>query len=227
MQLVTDRVYVLERARAVTTLASNLRPPGRGTPSCASTEALVCPGSAFRQSGCTVDRLRRGHRAARDCAGFTFIEMMMTVMLMAIATAMVVPTLSTNDMTYVRAGTWLVVAELDFAQAAAITDPSDNIRVSFDEDAGRVWVAASTTPDEPLTAQYTNAPHDLTLGEDAGAQAVDVLLALSGIDETYVEYDAFGRITSTTQPEITLSRNDASMSIAISTDTGFLTVTEN
>jgi len=150
----------------------------------------------------------------------------MTVMLMAIATAMVVPTFSEGDSSNVRAATWLLVGELDFAQATAITDPSDQVRVTFDTSASRFWVAYAATPMDPILAPYTDAPHDVSFGVGAGEPASGVSIALAGIDVSYIEYDAFGRITSSTPPRITLSRSDAAMTVTLSTDTGFLTVTD-
>lgn len=154
--------------------------------------------------------------------GFTLIEMLLTVVIMLIAASMVVPMFGTSDSAYVSAGASLMVADLDFAQATAINDPSDDVAIHFDTAAGRWWLTPAGDPGTTLQMS-SGDPYDTTMGLGRADLAIDVTIALSGIVSDEFTYDAFGRLGQTENAIITLARGDSQIVITIDAEMGFLT----
>lgn len=154
--------------------------------------------------------------------GFTLLEMLVTVILIAIAAAMMVPMLASNDSSYVSAGVGLIVADLDFAQATAINDPSDNTVVHFDPTASRWWITKESTPETTLT-MTSGEPYDTTMGVGRAETAINVAFSLVYATDNQIVYDAFGRLTQAVNPTITVTSGSASSQITIDAETGFLT----
>lgn len=168
----------------------------------------------------TVEPLRvvRG----RPARAFTLLEILVTIILMAIAAAMMVPMLSSNNSSYVSAAVGLIVADLDFAQSTAINDPSDNVVLHFDPAAGRWWITRESTPGTILTMS-SGEPYDTTLGVGRAEMAVNVAFSLADAVNNEIAYDAFGRLTQSVNPTITLTSGSATGVIVIDAETGFLT----
>ncbi len=170
-----------------------------------------------------LHNLRFGsHRNYRS--GFTLIEMMITVAILGIAAAVIMPSLSTEDQMYVDAGVSLMVGDLDFAQTMAISDPSDTSIVKFNVVDSQWWVAPSVTPDTPYTKLYSEETYDTTLGEGRAYLSEGVTFAVSNVTDGCITYNAFGQLDQETNPQITFSLGDASAVITIDSETGFLSV---
>ncbi|MCC6908280.1 MAG: prepilin-type N-terminal cleavage/methylation domain-containing protein [Phycisphaerales bacterium] len=154
--------------------------------------------------------------------GFTLLEVMLTAILMMIAAAMVIPMFGTSDSAYVSAGAALMVSDLDFAQATAINEPTDDVAVHFDTANARWWITPASDPATPFT--MTNGdPYDTTMGVGRADLAVDVAIAVSGMVADEFAYDAYGRLSQSTDAVITLSRGTSQTVITIDAELGFLT----
>ncbi len=160
------------------------------------------------------------HAKARTA--FTLLEMLVTIILIAIAAAMMVPMLASNDASYVAAGVGLMVADFDFAQSTAISDPSDNVAVHFDAAAGRWWITREGTPDTTLTMS-NGEPYDTTMGQGRAEMAFNVAFTLDHVYGNKIVYEAFGRLVQSSSPTITVTSGGASSLIVIDAETGFLT----
>ena len=148
---------------------------------------------------------------------------MITVAVMGIAAAILLPALGNNDDSYVDVGVSFIVGDLDLAQSMAISEPSDMVVVKFDTVANRWWVAAFSTPDTPLTKPYSGDPYDTTMGQGRAYLAENVTFTLTNVTNSMIAYNAFGQLDQTTNPEITVSYGSASAKIVIDAETGFLT----
>lgn len=165
-------------------------------------------------------RRQRSLRPRR--AAFTLIEMLITVIVMMIAASMVVPMFGTSDSAYVSAGAAIMIADLDFAQATAINDPSDDVTIHFDTAASRWWLTPAGDPGTTLTMSNSD-PYDTTMGVGRADLAIDVTIALSGVTGDEFSYDAYGRLSQTDDAVITLARGDSRTVITIDAEMGFLT----
>ncbi len=174
------------------------------------------PDSLFASTACDEPR------AASRRRGFTLFEMMLTVVLMAIAAAMVVPMFGSSDSAYVSNGAAIMIADLDFAQATAINEPSDDVTVHFDTAAARWWLTPASDPGTIFTMS-SGDPYDTTMGVGRADMAVDVAIALgAGIVGDEFSYDAYGRLSQSENAVITLSRGTAQVVITIDAEMGFL-----
>ncbi len=154
--------------------------------------------------------------------GFTLFEVLLTALLMMIAASMVIPMFGTSDSAYVSAGAALMISDLDFAQATAINEPSDDVAVHFDIANARWWITPASDPGTPFT--MTNGdPYDTTMGVGRADLAVDVAIAVSGMVDDEFAYDAYGRLSQSTDAVITLSRGTSQTVITIDAELGFLT----
>lgn len=170
----------------------------------------VCP-------ACNIVRPPASARRA-----FTLFEMLLTTVLIIIAAAMVVPLFGSSDSAYVSAGASVMIADLDFAQATAINDPSDDITVHFEPANARWWITTAGDPGTTLT-QSNGDPYDTTMGAGRAEMAVDVTITLGGgITGDAFSYDAFGRLTQDENAIITLARGSSQTVITIDAEMGFL-----
>ncbi len=167
-----------------------------------------------------ADMPHRRTGAARR--GFTLIEMLVTIVVMMIAASMVVPMFGTSDSAYVSAGAAIMISDLDYAQAAAINDPTDDVTVHFDTLAGRWWLTPAGDPATTLTMSNGD-PYDTTMGIGRADLAIDVAIALAGVTGDAFSYDAYGRLSQADNAVITLSRGSSQTVITIDAEMGFLT----
>ncbi len=185
---------------------------------------MQIPRRENRRGGDSTLSPRRALRARNHRAAFTLVEMMITVAVMGIAAAIILPAMSNNDATYADAGSSLLVGDFDFAQTMAISQPDDMTVVIFDAPNARWWVAPASTPDTPYTKSYSTETVDTTLGTGNAYIAQDVTFTLTNVTNSTITYNAFGQLDQTTNPEITFSFGDATSTITINAETGFLTV---
>lgn len=165
--------------------------------------------------------------ARRRARGFTLIELMITVMLMGIAAAMVIPAINSTDSTHLAAGVSLMIADMDFAQTMAINVPAEKVLLRFDPDNARWWVAPQSAPNQPYLHLYTNDPYDTTMGAGRAMSAIGVTFTVVDMEKVIsdyqIAYDAFGALDQTTNPQIVLTSGDFSSTITIDAEIGFLT----
>ena len=156
--------------------------------------------------------------------GFTLVEMMITVAIMGIAASIIMPALSNTDYSVVQAGASLMVADFDFAQTMAISDPTDMTVVKFDTNNARWWVAPYSTPDTPFVKPYSTETYDTTMGAGRAYLATGVTFSLTDVTNNMIVYNAFGQLNQATNPVITLTYGSASGTILFDSETGFLKV---
>ncbi len=149
---------------------------------------------------------------------------MIVVAITSIAAAMVLPMMSGNDRSIAESAAYIMIGDLDFAQATAINDPSEMILIRFDPDTSRWWVAAESSPEIPLTKMYSNDPMDTTMGVGRADSALDVTFQLSGVTENRIAYNAFGQLAQTETAVITVKIRRAVTTITIDPETGFLEI---
>lgn len=151
---------------------------------------------------------------------------MITITVISILAAMVMPMMAVSDKNYVAAGAGLMMSDLDFAQSQAINEPGDQVVVRFDFKAGRWWVAPESTPTVPFTRQYSNEPYDTTMGVGRALLAEGVTFSLTNVEPTGITYNAFGQLTQSDTPTIDVTRGEATITITVDVETGFSAASE-
>lgn len=153
---------------------------------------------------------------------FTFIEMMMTVAIIAIAALIALPLLTDSDSSYVEAAVGMFMADLDVAQTTAISQADEEVLVRLDTADSRWWVALSSAPDVPLLSSTTGDPYLTILGAGDAYAAEGVVMSTSNVIDDRIGYNAFGQLDQVTNPTITFSRGGASQTLEIDSELGFV-----
>ena len=81
-----------------------------------------------------MSRTRRG--------GFTLVEILMVVTVVAVLAVMVAPSLQDDDRLRLLAASAVLTSDLEVAQVVNITDTDRSIVVCFDPDRNRYWLAS-------------------------------------------------------------------------------------
>ena len=73
--------------------------------------------------------------------GFTLIEVLVTLTIIAVVAAMVLPAFNNSERGRLIAATRILRADLELAAVMTITDPANPVVVRFDPIAGQYWLA--------------------------------------------------------------------------------------
>ncbi|MBT8485296.1 MAG: prepilin-type N-terminal cleavage/methylation domain-containing protein [Phycisphaerales bacterium] len=169
-------------------------------------------------------RNRRGRPRAQ---GFTLVELLMVVAVLAILAGLVVPTMGAADRARLRAATRLLAADLEYAQAESMSHGGDPRLVVFDARERSYRVVAASTPDVPITHPGDGQPYETRFGVGRAADLLGVTfrrLALGGDD--VLGFGAWGELDQTDAATITLALGDREVTITVTSDTGELSIGE-
>lgn len=152
--------------------------------------------------------------------GFTLIDLMMTIAVIAILAVALMPAMSPEaPLRLVAAGTMLS-SDIEYAQSATLAAPSDPTVVRFDPDANRYYLALASTPDVPITRPSGGEPYDVILGEGIAADLAGVSIAITDATDDTVIFDAFGRLGQLDDVTITLTNGAGDLTIVVRATTG-------
>ena len=157
----------------------------------------------------------------RRTAGFTFVEVLIVVLIMGIAAALTVPMFGQTDATRLRAAANLLVADLGYAQVESISHGDDPRLVVFDQDNGSYRIAAVSDPDTPITNPAGNQPYVMTFGTGRAHELAGVSIqghALDGDDR--LQFGIYGQLDQTDPATITLASGGASITITLDPTSG-------
>lgn len=172
---------------------------------------------AFRRHGACIPA--PGHRA------FTIVELLIVVVLMAIAATMVMPLFADSGATRLRAATRLLVADLAFAQIESITHADDTCVMSFDQANGAYTIAKSSAPTTPMTDPITNQPYVTQFGSGRASETAGVSIqAYSLGGDNKIVFGQYGEIDQTTAATITLQSGVLTMTVQIDPTSGEATI---
>lgn len=169
----------------------------------------------------------RTHSAIRSVTrGFTLVEMLIALTILAIALGIITQGLEPDDHSRLASAAEMVVADLEYTQSLSIATPGDLALVMFDPAASAGptwWVAHESAPTTPITKPYTSTPYQVTLGQGVAVEITGVSLSLVGVTDTIV-FDAFGRTTASGEVRVRMTNPAGSMDVVISSATGFITI---
>ena len=149
---------------------------------------------------------------------------MMTVTVIILMAAVLVPELKDDRQVRVIAASRLLGSDLEMAQVMNITNPQQPIVVRFEPAIGKYWLATAGAPDTPIKRPGTEKDYVVHFGygEAAGAEAVTMQLAI--IQNNKLAFNAHGGIDAmTASPSIKLVYGSRWIKLTISPITGAIT----
>ncbi len=163
--------------------------------------------------------LRSRFSAGRLGCGFTIIEILIVVVILAIAALTAIPMMSSAGSVQVRSVANMMAADLEYAKSLAITK-GQNYRVVFDtsSESYQIKDQSGTTISHPVKKGF-NYAIDL---QAEGLGRVDITGAdFSGAQQ--VEFDYLGSPDS--GGSVTIEGGGVTATISVEAVTGFITVT--
>ncbi len=165
--------------------------------------------------------------------GFTFIEIMITLVVLAISSTIVVSMYSGNNMTKLRAAAQMLASDLAYAQIASVTH-EDKITgganhriVVLDPDNNRYYIAINSEPDTPIDYPLNpSALYETVFGRGRADHLTNITISNFDFDgDNILEFGPYGELDQTTPATITLACQNQTITLTIHPSTGQITIT--
>ncbi len=174
-----------------------------------------------------MQRLRTSHLSLLTSPrrGFTIVELMIVLVLMAIAFALVLPTMGDAKELRLTEAARMLAADFEFAQNESITHPADPRLIKFDDAADQYWIAAASDPATPITDPVRHEPFliDFGTGRASGTTGVTLQsISVGGDDE--LRFDAYGSPDQTANAVVTLASGPETLTVTVHPGTGEVTI---
>jgi len=177
--------------------------------------------------GCTDNEAVQHTVSKRKPSGFTLVEMLIVVMIVAIVAAMAVARLGNTSMTKLKAAAAMLTADLGLAQIESIGHAADLRVVVFSTATGTYYLAAASDPDTPINNPMTKGPYRVTFGQGP-AHALDgvTLSAISTGGDDRVQFGVYGQLDQAAAATITLTCGEESLVLTVHAVTGEVTLAD-
>ena len=171
-------------------------------------------------------RLRMRRRwFGRRIRSFTLVELLIVVMIMAIAAAIMMPALGTTEATKLIAAGRLVASDVEFAQYESIVHPDDPRLIKIDSGGNQYWIAKASDVATAIDSPAGPSTMLVTFGAGRALELAGVTVQAYDFDgDDELRFDAFGQPDQTTTATITLSAGGATLTISIAPVSGEVTV---
>ncbi len=151
---------------------------------------------------------------------------MVTLTIIAVMAAVLVPKLQDQGRLRLIAGSRLLSSDIEMAQVMTISNPAAPIVIKFQPNNGTYWLASAADPDTPILRPGAVQYYRVEFGEGRGRTARDVTFALTDVPSDILSFNEQGGMTDpTVQPEIKLLHGSQWIKLSISTTTGSITET--
>lgn len=165
---------------------------------------------------CSVGDARLSWLSSQHSFGFTLVELLIVVVLLAIAGGLALPSLGDTRALRLREAARMLAADLEFAQSESIAHPDDPRLVKFDTAAQRYWIAPVSTPDTPVADPSNGRPFVTAFGTGRASGTSGVTLQAISLDgDNILKFDAYGGPDQTTDATIRLAVPSASGIMAL------------
>ena len=156
--------------------------------------------------------------------GLTMVEMMMTLMILAIVSAVALPMFASQAGGKIAAASLLLRDDLEQARFRTVANPSDPRAFQLDAD-GQGWsLIDPTLPGVPVTRDDGSVWH-VRLGEGRAVGLAGVEIQLDGIEGLFLAFDEAGAVSDrSAQPSVRLSCEEREQTLTVGVVTGIVRV---
>lgn len=168
-------------------------------------------------------------RVACRCArGFTLIEAMIVVVVVAIVAAMATARMGKTNSQKLIAAAQLLAADLNFAQIESITKGQDPRVVVLNTPVGQshgYQIEATSNPGTPITNPVGKMPYQVTFGLGRAAALDGVTITGQSVGgDGRLGFRLYGQLDQTTNATITLACEGKSIVLTINAVNGEVTI---
>ena len=158
--------------------------------------------------------------------GFTLFDLMVTMTIIVVMAAVILPNLKDDAQIRLIAGSRLLSSDLEMAQIMTISNPEQPIVVRFEPSVGRYWLAEADDADTPIKRPGSTGDYFVEFGKGDARSASGVFLGVAGVSNDTIAFSAQGGIEDfTATPEITLLQGTHWIKLSISPMTGTISET--
>lgn len=168
---------------------------------------------------------RHAHASSRRRA-VTFVDTMMAVGVLALLTLIALPALGPDQPLRVISAATVLASDIEFAQSASLSTPSDPVVVRFDEAGGRYWLARSSDTEVPIDrpGRPPGTPYLVQFGSGDALYLAGVACATDNVPDGALAFDPFGRLDQLGDARVTLTNASGSATVLVSASTGSVAI---
>ncbi len=158
----------------------------------------------------------RYSKHARQRRAFTFVEMIIVVSVIGIATALALPMLGTTSATKLIAAADQLSADISVTQMESISHTDDLRYMVFDSANEAYYIAANSDQNTPITNAVGNKPYKVVFGKSSALSLAGVGIksySLGGDDR--VRFGLYGELDQATPATITLEIDGLELTLTI------------
>ena len=157
--------------------------------------------------------------------GFTLMEVMVVVLILAIAGALAVPLLGQTGGTQLRSAARLLAADVGYAKNESITHADAPRVIVFDKAKDRYHLAKAASPQTPLTNPATDRDYVTDFGTGRARSLEDVAIkgySVGGDDQ--LEFGIYGELDQNSPATVTLTSGHEQITVTIDHVNGEATI---
>ena len=155
--------------------------------------------------------------------GYTLMEMLVTLTVIASIAVLVGPALTDDSQLRLMAASSILTSDIEYAQAASISEPDDPIVLRFVPARNTYFLAALSDLETPINRPDTGEPYLVTFGTGRAASADGVVLDLVDMPTSMIQFDGHGAVADALDnPVVELEINETIVSVVVSYATGLV-----
>lgn len=156
--------------------------------------------------------------------GFTLIDLMLALAVLAIMMVVVVPSAQPDEQVKLLAAATRLAADVEYAQSASLSTPGDPTVVRFAADGSGYWLALKSAADTPILIPNSDEPFHVIFGKGDARGLEGMTAGLTAKDADTIEFDAFGRLTETDDASIKLENTAGATYVSVKATTGSVNI---
>ena len=152
--------------------------------------------------------------------GFTLIELMLSIAILAIVSVLATPMFGSNDALQLNVAKRLLVSDIEYAQILAITNPNEQIVLLFEENGKSWYIATVEEITTPLLDSVTGDPLLTSMGFGSAASSPDTTISCNTSDNALIFNSNGGLYDFSQNAEVRLVCGESSVQVVVSATTG-------